>query len=419
MNLLNINLKEYIEENLSKDSMITTIASLATGDNARVGGCTGELNAAKFIEKKFKDLGLSTEIQKFDLNRPVSIGKGTLNLENKSFTIKAFNGSTDIPNNFSSELVYIGLGTKEDLETIGSLNGKIALIKRGNISFKEKAVNAFEAGANAIIIFNDSNGISTGSLGTTPPTVPILGMNNEDGENLVELLNSKGALTLTKDNFDIDIEFHKTSVSHNVIGNLYIDNYNNETKTIILGAHFDSASSPGASDNASGVSVVLEVAKLLSSYEIRNLLKYNIKFLAFGSEELGLLGSQAFVELLKSEDGVSNIQAMINLDMVGVGDCINVFTANKELSKDISDIAVKYIQSGDGVYGGDYTNMTNSDHGPFETVGIPSCLVQTGPDHHFHTENDTIEKIDLNNLYNVAIVVANTILEAQNLKPRC
>ena len=88
MNLLNINLKEYIEENLSKDSMITTIASLATGDNARVGGCTGELNAAKFIEKKFKDLGLSTEIQKFDLNRPVSIGKGTLNLENKSFTIK-------------------------------------------------------------------------------------------------------------------------------------------------------------------------------------------------------------------------------------------------------------------------------------------------------------------------------------------
>ncbi|MGL4912161.1 MAG: M28 family metallopeptidase, partial [Romboutsia sp.] len=197
-------------------------------------------------------------------------------------------------------------------------------------------------------------------------------------------------------------------------GTLKAANNHKKAKTIVLGAHFDSVSSPGASDNASGTAVIVEVARLLSSKEIRKNLNYNIEFVAFGGEELGLLGSKEYVEQLKEDGRVENIEAMINLDMVGVGDYINVFNLKNDLSSGFSALAAKHIKDGKGVYGGSYTNMSSSDHAPFEEAGIKASLVQTAPDPRYHTENDTMEHIDSNNLYNVANVVARMIIDMQD-----
>lgn len=81
--------------------------------------------------------------------------------------------------------------------------------------------------------------------------------------------------------------------------------------SILVGAHYDTVSvSPGADDNATGVAVVLEVARLLGSRPTPRTLQLAL----FDREELGLLGSRAFVA---DEKHLENLQGAIVMDMVG------------------------------------------------------------------------------------------------------
>src|SRR6266536_3601628 len=84
---------------------------------------------------------------------------------------------------------------------------------------------------------------------------------------------------------------------------------------IILGAHFDSVQgTPGADDNASGVAVLLEAARLLARARVRS----EILFCAFNLEELNMIGSGYFAKKLKSAG--AKFASMISLEMVGYTD---------------------------------------------------------------------------------------------------
>ncbi|MEH1854377.1 MAG: M28 family peptidase [Nostoc sp.] len=86
---------------------------------------------------------------------------------------------------------------------------------------------------------------------------------------------------------------------------------NKATKAILVAAHYDTvASSPGADDNASGVAVVLEIARLLGSRPTPRTLQLAF----FDQEEAGLLGSQAFVS---KKARLQNLGGAIVMDMVG------------------------------------------------------------------------------------------------------
>ncbi|MCL6754221.1 M28 family peptidase [Nostoc sp. CCCryo 231-06] len=86
---------------------------------------------------------------------------------------------------------------------------------------------------------------------------------------------------------------------------------NKAAKAILVGAHYDTvASSPGADDNASGVAVVLEIARLLGSRSTPRTLQLAF----FDQEEAGLLGSQAFVSKTAR---LQNLSGAIVMDMVG------------------------------------------------------------------------------------------------------
>ncbi|MGL5330951.1 MAG: M20/M25/M40 family metallo-hydrolase [Peptostreptococcaceae bacterium] len=403
-----------VEKRISKKEIIHDMNNLVIGDNARVAGFAGEEEAAEYLADEFEKLGIDAEIEDFDIDKPLSVGNGYLNLDGESLFIKTFNGGSKISDDFKGEVVYAGFGTQNEIEALGDVEGKILLMERGEVSSADKATNASKAGAVGALIFNNSTGAMTGSLGDNPPNIPIIGMSKENGTKIISKIENGESVVLTKDNFDIDIEYKKSGESYNVIGQLKAGKNSENAKTIVLGAHFDSVSSPGASDNASGTAVIVEVARLLSKPDIRKNLNYNIEFVAFGGEELGLLGSKEYVEELKEDDKVKNIEAMINLDMVGVGDYINTFNLKNSLSSSFSQLAAKHIKAGNGVYGGSYTNMSSSDHAPFEEVGIPSTLVQTAPDPNYHTENDTMEHIDENNLFNVATVVVRMIIDMQD-----
>ena len=84
---------------------------------------------------------------------------------------------------------------------------------------------------------------------------------------------------------------------------------------IILGAHFDSVQgTPGADDNASGVVVLLEAARLLARAGVGS----QVLFCAFNLEELNMIGSGYFAKKLKSAG--AKVDAMISLEMVGYTD---------------------------------------------------------------------------------------------------
>lgn len=168
----------------------------------------------------------------------------------------------------------------------------------------------------------------------------------------------------------------------------------------VLGAHYDSykSGSPGADDNASGTSGVLEAARILSDYEFEK----TIMFVLFSGEEMGRLGSKAFTDSLVNNN--SEISSMINLDMISYvndGDNLSVSICVNNLSVDLMNTYINSLISyvPDLKYVVDSTSMIVSagDHSSFWSKDIPAILLideidlfSTNFNNYIHSNNDTL-----------------------------
>jgi Zn-dependent M28 family amino/carboxypeptidase len=187
----------------------------------------------------------------------------------------------------------------------------------------------------------------------------------------------------------------------NVVG--FLDN--SASKTIVIGAHFDhigrnerNASTlanshgqihNGADDNASGVAVVLELARLFKTNEVVE--PVNFLFALFSGEEDGLMGSKQLVEQLIQDS--LQIHAMINMDMIGrlsnekhlhVGG-VGTSSAFGELIRAVeSDF--QFIIDSSGVGPSDYTS--------FYLKNIPVLGFYTGTHEDYHKPSDDADKIN-------------------------
>jgi Zn-dependent M28 family amino/carboxypeptidase len=165
----------------------------------------------------------------------------------------------------------------------------------------------------------------------------------------------------------------------------------------VVGGHMDSVpESPGANDNASGVAVVLEMARLYAGREQANL----VKFVAFGSEEFGAdgthhIGSEVFVNRL-GKKGRARSPGMISVDMIadgkpliigtaGIGPTVVAKTVFNKLDK--ADFAVEYR-----------TTCDCSDNGPFERAGLPGAFLWSGDEPDYHGPTDTPPNLNSNHL---------------------
>lgn len=208
---------------------------------------------------------------------------------------------------------------------------------------------------------------------------------------------------------------------------------------IIVGAHYDSVGvGKGADDNASGVAVILEVAKRIKEQET----PYTIRFILFGAEEAGLQGSQYYVSQMTAEQ-IQNTVAMINLDSVTAGDIAYIYGDQGERGA-IRDWALGFAQENGFTLqtqlgeNPDYPLGTTgdwSDHAPFKEVGIPYTYLEStnwtlgdkdgytqvsteyGEDGEiWHTEYDTLEYINtvfpgrIQERLNLFVVVLEAIL---------
>ncbi len=144
-------------------------------------------------------------------------------------------------------------------------------------------------------------------------------LKNYSAKAIVVLRNEELEKIINKNKQVTEIIIKGNSIKHleesyNVIGTY--KNYNKSKKDIIITAHWDSQGGPGADDNASGVSVILELSKYFSEYQDQ--IPYNLKFIALGAEEIGLKGSKAYV-LKNSDDVTENCLLNFNIDAVGGG----------------------------------------------------------------------------------------------------
>jgi hypothetical protein len=169
----------------------------------------------------------------------------------------------------------------------------------------------------------------------------------------------------------------------------------NSDKVYIVGAHYDSISSmpgvaPGATDNACGVAIVLELARIMSKYSFKN----DLKFAAWNGEEVGLIGSRSYV--LDAVQNQENIQLYINYDSTAYdpdGGLVLDIIFN-ELSSGIAQ-RMEQINSS---YGLGFTIVNNvhsciSDHRAFWDSGFCSVTTHTEGHGPAHTPDDTVDKI--------------------------
>ncbi len=160
----------------------------------------------------------------------------------------------------------------------------------------------------------------------------------------------------------------------------------------VVGAHMDTvAGSPGANDNASGVSVVLEVARLLRGTPKAKL----FKFVAFGSEEYTDYGrrhpgSRTYVSRL-GRRGRNRSPGMISVDMVADGRPLLVGNSPNTGGIVADELYKEVKEAGIGVRR--RTLCDCSDHEPFEDAGIPGALMWSGDEPNYHSPSDKVANL--------------------------
>jgi hypothetical protein len=210
-----------------------------------------------------------------------------------------------------------------------------------------------------------------------------------------------------------------------------------DEKLILVCAHYDCimerkedsvSRAPGANDNGSGVSAIIEMARVLANEN----LKYSIQFVFFSGEEQGLLGSKSYAKYVK-EKGM-DLYRLVNLDMIGYPffapntviierDNNTDVKHNQVRENDIESIEfgemMKDMTSAVGLQF-DLDSIYDSDYEPFEAKGYVVIGAYDGSadsikNPHYHSSSDMPENIDWYYLTSVTKLVLATVLKIDSI----
>lgn len=410
----------------------------------RLSGTPEARKAAEYIAAGFKKAGLQHPpgydgpFQQFEFTSGVSLGKNnSLSFHDVSYVLK----KDFIPVGFSEDanlkelpVVFAGYcirspEPKHDDFADVDVKGKIVLCYRFGpegddpkspfsryYPVRFKAITARDAGAAALVVIADNEKQDSllelrqdSTFGTAG--IPVFSVKRDV---VLTWLQTAGMQMPSAKNPHASMSFELPRVKVSLTSNLIREKAKSENvmgwlpaaqstqETLIIGAHYDhlglgiegslsqkrNVVHNGADDNASGVAGLLELARHFGSRKDR--LQRNILFVAFGAEELGVLGSSHFVK--NSPVRLENIVAMLNMDMIGrlrnqkllVG---GTGTAPewKEILNGLNGNRLKLTFNEDG-YG-------PSDHSVFYGKNIPVLFFFTGAHPEYHKPEDDPERI--------------------------
>ena len=326
---------------------------------------------------------------------------------------------------------YAGLDVKDKIVLVLRYEPSGFAEKSGNHGLTQhsqlitKAINARNHGAKALVVINGKLGEGEEDLLTRfgsvsgPENVGIemvqvknavadawfqsAGKSLKDVQDQINSSTRPGSFAFPDTlhlSLNIDIETTRATVN-NVLA--WLPGQSDEY--VIIGAHYDHLGRgnfdslapsqigqihPGADDNASGTAGVLELAQLLAPR--RGQLKRSILFMNFAGEELGLLGSAAWVK--DPTRPLAKAVAMINMDMIGrikddkvyIGGVGTGSTFKAVLEQAQKDTPFKIEYSAGG--------YSSSDHTSFVSKKIPVLFFFSGLHSDYHKPSDTWDKIN-------------------------
>ena len=258
----------------------------------------------------------------------------------------------------------------------GFTAGNIALIQRGTCAFANKIRNAGEAGASAIIVFNEGQPGRTEAnpldIGEWRAGIPMLYADFAVGNTL--------ATTTAPVRLVVDATL-VLGTNDNVIAETRGGDARN---VVMVGGHLDGVpEGPGINDNGSGSAAILETALQMRHYPVKN----KVRFAFWAAEEIGLLGSDQYVESL-SQAQRDRVRVYLNFDMVASPNYVNFLydgddsdaTGSPAGPPGSAQIEAQlkgfFDKRGLPTKGTDFDGR--SDYGPFIAVGIPSGGIFTG-----------------------------------------
>jgi hypothetical protein len=220
--------------------------------------------------------------------------------------------------------------------------------------------------------------------------------------------------------FEIDLQFKEMRVKDTNIGGM-IEGHdpNKKGEFLLLGAHYDHLGRdeksgvvyPGADDNASGVSALLEIGRSLMKRKTD--LKRSVLLLFFGGEEWGLRGSRSFVD--QPFVPLTQIKAMFSLDTLGgTTDEKEVFLVGSSIHPSLAQMSRRFLEPlgvKEGKNVDPYSFEFGSDHYPFHQKGIPALDFFASDVKKIHTSRDLPESIDFEKLADVTKLIYLTAYE--------
>jgi len=306
----------------------------------------------------------------------------------------------------TGEFVDLGHGVPEDFEA--DLDGTVVMVSSDTpdsvdrfIHRREKYYHAVEAGAAAFVFANHVEGTlpPTGSVGTADAPVgdiPAVGVSKETGARLARR-NEGDDLTVAVDCETPD------ATSGNAVAELGPDT----DEYLVVSSHVDAHDiSQGAMDNGAGTATIVEVANALAAREDE--LDRRVRFVAFGAEEVGLVGSSLFAD----EVDPDRVAAVVNVDSNVFGRTLKLdhhgFDALEAAAERVSDRFDHPVSLGGEL-------VPHSDHWPFVERGVPGYMVSGETEGRGrgwgHTGADTLDKLESRNLREQAILLTELVAE--------
>ena len=291
--------------------------------NTRASGTAGYDASVDYVTEQLELAGYEVTLHAFEFRLFSELSPSQLDQtapavvvydNGVDFATGQFSGAGEVTAAVEAVDLELGLGNTstsacepEDFD--GFTSGNIALVQRGSCNFAQKVANAQEAGATAVLIFNQGDSedrldLVAGTLDrNSPPTIPVVFTTYALGETLSALAPEGLELHVL-----VDAET-RDETAQNIIADSPTGDPSN---VVMLGAHLDSVpAGPGINDNGSGSVTLLEIARQLQDCTPTN----RVRFAWWGAEEYGLIGSNAWVAD-RSESEIADLGVYLNFDMV-------------------------------------------------------------------------------------------------------
>lgn len=365
----------------------------------RTGGSKEELKAANIIKEECESLGVEAHLESFKVDG-CDIKKACLRFMNPDFEVECegVGMSSSTPNEgVIGDFVYVD---SVEAAQILDIEGKVCLVHSKLVNYKLYKELAKKKAAALILccgnVYDEKENVDLDPYMYRPRhyengKIPAVAIRMKDAENILRVKPQKAHVIMIEDELQND--------SHNVVAT--IEGSSKKDEVVVFTAHYDSVSySKGAYDNATGSTGIMQLLAYFKKHQPSR----TLKFVWCGSEEMGLLGSKAYVAAHKEE--LDKYQLCINIDMIGVtiGFDIACCTSNNSLVS-----YIKYLGCETGFAIAPKQGVYSSDSTPFADAGVPSLsFARIAPQGgaQIHSHKDVIDYLEETNYYKTCDFIA-------------